>query len=306
MPGHPRTRKGPGKGSESANSALGRFGGSRIRAPGPRGASGPRLPAAARQRASASLCPPGCWARPGGDSVLWSLARHVPRARHGLWRRPCRPAWTPCHRGRGAPCAPRRRVPGSPAGRGARSRTTAGRHGFSPGQPRARRARGRAGRAARPLATSFSPLCALSSKLGGVPRPPGSDPPRPPRPGPRAPTCTPCHEVPADPVEFPPPAPQLSSGARRPASPGHPGICAPIQTCASSRGWGSRRPCVAWVILGKAGAPSELPFPCVAARPAKPDAAVPLPSRTQSRVVGMGGRPGPKMFSSPLPAGTRP
>lgn len=176
----------------------------------------------------------------------------------------------------GRPCAPRRRVPGSPAGGGARSRTTARGRGFSPGQPRARRVRGPAPGAQPPFASpSVRPVCQA-------------------RPGPATSQVV-MTLAPHARVRAHPPAPhaarcprtpwgsrlRLPNSALGPAGPPprpprdlrpHPNLRFLL-----GWGWGGGRPRAARVLLGKAGNPAELPFPCAAPHPAGPDKAAAPP-----------------------------
>lgn len=120
------------------------------------------------------LCPPGCPARAGGDSMLWSLAPHVHRARHARWRRPCRPARTPRRCARGAPCGPRRRVPAALAGpRDQLEDSRPGDRTPRPASPAPSAPRVRPPSAQPPPAPPPPSPCALAPKLGQVWRPSG-------------------------------------------------------------------------------------------------------------------------------------
>lgn len=110
--------------------------------------------------------------------LLGALAARAarPRARHCRWRRPCCPARTPRSHGRGALCAPGRRVaraltwPRDPIADSSRETW------LLPVQSRALRALGPATwRSAASRPTQYPTRCALVSKLGWVPGRPGSD-----------------------------------------------------------------------------------------------------------------------------------
>lgn len=172
----------------------------RVPARGPRQASGPRLPAAARRRALLPASLPG--AAPGATQ-FWSLARHVPRARHRRLAPPLLAPPGPRAAAEGAPLGlPDGASPGLPPGRGTPARTPARRLVFLPGLARAPRVLGPAPGLASPwrwvgspgaqpppapsspppwALSSFRPSSGRSTAGSRVLR--GKDPLAPPRPG---------------------------------------------------------------------------------------------------------------------------